>query len=149
MISPALSHYLMSFTITTLGVVAFLYLVYVLLRKNPRLGAWRPPSNPASSAQMGLRVESRLDLEARKRLYVVGYGSQRFLLATSLDKTELLATLQPETTTSCPEKAALPHDTPQTRNSLVMPLQPMNWRERLGYSIRMLMTQRFASLDKR
>lgn len=89
-----IEHYLINFVIATVGMVGLLYAIYFYLKHNPQLGgmaAFKPLQN-----QRQLQVKSVLNLEPRKRLYVVGYGPQQFLIATTMDKTELLATLETE-----------------------------------------------------
>jgi flagellar biogenesis protein FliO len=88
-------HYLASFALYTLLAVGVIYAAYFVIRRNPALGNLAGLQFPKSSAQsqQGLRVESILPLEARKNLYVVRSGQERFLIATSLEGTQLLSRL--------------------------------------------------------
>jgi flagellar biogenesis protein FliO len=85
-----MTHYLVNFVLATVGMVGLLYALYYYIRQNPQLASAIKPSVRGGKQ---LRVCSVLSLEPRKQLYVVGYGEQRFMIATTMDKTELLATL--------------------------------------------------------
>ncbi|MCA9798089.1 MAG: FliO/MopB family protein [Cyanobacteria bacterium HKST-UBA04] len=93
------SHYMFNFLFATMAMIAVLYAVYWFVKKNPQLsGMARLEKHNNPDRQ--LFVEATLNLEPRKRLYVVGYGRQRYLLSSSGDdKTEMLATLDTEAPT--------------------------------------------------
>lgn len=140
-----MAHYLVNFILATVGMVGLLYAVYFSIRNNPQLGnfANRKPGSPNSQ---GLQVKSVLTLEPRKRLYVVGYGQQQYLLATTMDKTELLATLEAEPLP--PESSTEPlteQETPDT--GATSPIGPgAGFMENLKYSFKIALTDRFTRL---
>lgn len=82
-----LLRYLGSF-IFAIGVI---YALYYLIKKNPTLLSISKNRVPF---KQGLQVESYLPLEARKNLYIVRAGQERFLLATSLEGTQFLSKLE-------------------------------------------------------
>lgn len=88
-------HYLLNFVIATTGVIGLLYAIYWFLKQNPAiLSGIQHRVKASGNKQQALRVESTLNLEPRKNLYVVSYGAEKFLLATTLDKTELISPLE-------------------------------------------------------
>lgn len=138
-------HYLFNFVATTLAVVAFLYLVYLYIRKNPRIGqVMSGAAQPTGGAtQQELWIESALDLEPRKRLYVIRHRNQRFLVSTTMDKTEFLTTLESE-----PSEGAQPEAVTADISTLSAPAtapvsQDAGFMERFGYSLKMVLGERF------
>lgn len=85
--------YILNFFVYTAAMIGLIYLVFIYLKANPQLRGMAQVKQPKGPP---LQVESVMDLEPRKRLYVVSYGSQRFLLSTTVDKTEMLTTLKEE-----------------------------------------------------
>lgn len=87
------------FLLYSLVLVGALIALVSWLRKKPDLlkrlqrGQWFGGSS-ASEPKQQLNVEERLALEPNKTLYVVRYGEQRYLLATSGERTDCLAKLQ-------------------------------------------------------
>lgn len=143
-----LSHHLFNFVFATSVVIAFLYLVYLFIRQNPQLvgglGAG-PRLGAQGGRQQGLRIESALSLDARKRLYVIREGQQRFLIATTMDKTELLATLEPagaDADTS-PGDLRLSETLPQSPASPTSTDIPDSLAARLSWSFKRVWSDRF------
>ncbi len=95
-----LGYYLGSFILYTVGAIGVIYGIFLYLKKNPNGLPLQFPKKSVHSQQT-LRVESVLSLEARKNLYVVCSGQERFLIATSMEGTQLLSRLEP--TTALPE----------------------------------------------
>ena len=71
--------------------IGLIYALYYLIKKNPTLLSISKNRVPF---KQGLQVESYLPLEARKNLYIVRAGQERFLLATSLEGTQFLSKLE-------------------------------------------------------
>ena len=134
-----MGQYLLSFVLTTLAVVAFLYLVYLYIKQNPQLSS-SLKAKKGNKQGLPLWVESSMTLEPRKQLYVIRHGQQRFLIATTVDKTEFLATLE-----------TAPQADPETEEETVQsdaptgtPLSPdAGFMERFGYSLKMVLGERF------
>lgn len=82
--------YLGSFILYTLFAIGMIYAAYWYMRKN---GAGLLAKKPTMAGRK-LEIESVLSLEARKNLYVVKSGSERFLIATSMDGTQFLSRLE-------------------------------------------------------
>jgi flagellar biogenesis protein FliO len=139
-----MGHYLMNFVLATIGMVGLLYAVYFSIRNNPQFGGLaniKPNAN-----QPGLQVKSVLTLEPRKRIYVVGYGQQQFLLATTMDKTELLATLevapQPDEDSSEPEQSL--NTFPEMSTTVTSSIDPgARFMDRLKSSFKIVLAERF------
>lgn len=76
--------------------IALIYALYFCLKKNPKL--LTPNLLTLSGKRLpfkqSLEIESVLTLEARKNLYVVRAGNERFLLATSMEGTQFLSKLE-------------------------------------------------------
>src|SRR5262249_42959742 len=83
--------YLASFILYTLFAIGLIYLAYWYLRKNG--GGLVPMGRKNGNGPLKLEVESTLVLEARKNLYVVRSGNERFLIATSMEGTQFLSRL--------------------------------------------------------
>ena len=84
--------------IATLGTIGLLYLIYWYLKNNPQhltlMSGFTPVKNETG---VSLQIESVIKLDPRKRLHVVRYGDQRFLIATTADKAERISPLDPPT----------------------------------------------------
>lgn len=132
------THYIGQFMVTTLGLIGILWLVSVFLQqklgKLPGVSSFKAKHNP-------LKLEASLRLEARKTLYVVRHGDQRFLLASHGDKTELLSPLEaiaaPETVT----EGVLEPDSDAPEQA---PAIPSGFWERLRLSVEMIAAERFS-----
>lgn len=81
--------------------IAVIYALYFCLKKNPKL--LTPNLLTLTGKRLpfkqSLQIESVLTLEARKNLYVVRAGNERFLLATSMEGTQFLSKLEASTET--------------------------------------------------
>jgi flagellar biogenesis protein FliO len=79
--------------LVTAMVVGFLLLVYYLLKQNPRLlqgfslSALLPTP---SSSDMGLVIESRLPLDAKKSLMIIRAGTERYLIGATIDRIDAI-----------------------------------------------------------
>ena len=135
-----MGHYMLNFLVTTGFMVILLYGVYFYLKSHPNLTGMAQVTPQAKGK--GLKVHSSMSLEPRKRLHVVGYGEQRFLVATTMDKTELLATLESE-----PEPEPQVDASPMGLTSqpgLASPIDPSaGFMERFRYSLKMVFADRF------
>jgi flagellar biogenesis protein FliO len=108
--SGSLLHYLGSFILYTLLAIGVIYAVYCYARKhsgNLFLGV-KKSANPKAR----LEIESVLALEARKNLYVVRSGHERFLVATSMEGTQFLSRLE---SADAPAAQALRPEAPQAQ----------------------------------
>lgn len=87
-------HYLGSFVLYTLLAIGMIYAAYWYARRHSGgllgLGA-KSATNPASH----LAIESSLTLDPRKSIHIVRAGHERFLIATTLEGTQLLSRLEP------------------------------------------------------
>jgi hypothetical protein len=90
--SGSLLHYLGSFILYTLLAIGVIYAVYCYARKHS--GNLFLGMKKASDPKARLEIESVLALEARKNLYVVRSGHERFLVATSMEGTQFLSRLE-------------------------------------------------------
>lgn len=95
--------------------IAILYGAFFYLKKNPGLLTFTKNRIPLKQS---LQIESVLALEARKNLYVVRSGKERFLLATSLEGTQFLSRLHEEepgleTESALPSSGTLEKDSTQ------------------------------------
>ena len=94
MTNGTLWHYLGSFILYTLLAIGFIYVAYWYARRHSGQWLLRHGKRPAAEAPR-LEVESTLTLEARKNLYVIRSGGERFLIATSMEGTQFLSRLEP------------------------------------------------------
>jgi hypothetical protein len=90
--SGSLLHYLGSFILYTLLAIGVIYAVYCYARKHSGTLFLGVKKNADPKAR--LEIESVLALEARKNLYVVRSGHERFLVATSMEGTQFLSRLE-------------------------------------------------------
>jgi len=82
--------YILNFTFYTLAMIGVILLGYVVVRKS------LAGMSSQSSKGKFLSIESALALEPRKNIYVLKAGSERFLVSTNLDQTQLLTKLDSE-----------------------------------------------------
>ncbi len=137
-----MGHYLLNFLFATGGMIFLLYGAFFYLKKNPQLTGSSPLAiNPKSP----LHVESMIELEPRKRLYVVGYGQERFLISTTVDKTEFLTTLQTEQPFET-EMASISAPVLSVTNTQASYQQPETLWERFGLSLKMVFHDRLTHL---
>lgn len=138
-----MGHYLLNFLLATGGMVVLLYIIYLYIRQHPQLGGMGTVQRRKGPA---LNIESVVNLEPRKRLYVVAYGQQRFLIATTMEKTELLSTLETE-----PVDDTLPVEDETLQTPPALDANPLiensaGFMDRFRYSLRMVFTERFTGL---
>jgi flagellar biogenesis protein FliO len=88
---------------TTSGIILLLFAFYVYVKRHPQvaekirgLGFLQQAGLSTTAESRQLQIVSRLVLEARKTVYVLGYGSERILICTHGDQTRFLSTLSPE-----------------------------------------------------
>lgn len=111
-------HYLGTFVLYTTLSIAFIYGMFLALKKNPAwLGVLTGRHTAASKS--ALAIETSLPLEARKSLHIVRCGQERFLIATGGDGTQFLSKLpdaelvsEPLTPVSNPEPSKSPFSFP-------------------------------------
>ena len=86
-----LFYYMGLFVLYTSLAIGAIYGIYWYLRKGNmgKLTGFGKKGGPQP-----LEVESMMTLEARKNLYVIKAGSERFLIATSMDGTQFLSRLE-------------------------------------------------------
>lgn len=103
-----LTHYLINFSLYTLGAIALIYAAYGYVRRRLGLGSRgagvdaespaesKPAENasPSSSGGGDLMLESVLALEEKKTLYVVRTGQERFLIGAGDEDVQCLARLK-------------------------------------------------------
>ena len=118
--SGTLWHYLGSFILYTLLAIGFIYAAYWAARKHS--GNLIPAITKNSRSKTRLEVESRLTLEARKNLYVIRSGHERFLVATSADGTQLLSRLE---TDEALKNTVIQSQTEQ--DPIIGPAEPSPW----------------------
>lgn len=81
-----MGHYLVNFTAYTLAMVGIICLCLLVYKKSfIDIGDKAKPDF--------LRVENSLNLSARKTIYVIKAGDEKFLVASDVDKTTFLAKL--------------------------------------------------------
>lgn len=78
--------YLINFIVYTMAMVGLLFLG-VMVYKKTMVG------NNSAQNTKGLKIDNALRLSPRKTLYIVNAGSERFLIASDLDRTTFLAKL--------------------------------------------------------
>ncbi len=128
-----MGHYLLNFVLTTMSVVGLLYLLYLYIKQNPQING--KTYGPKQSN--GLKIESILTLEPRKNLYIVRYGQQRFLIATTVDKTEFLATLEADPSLDTAMETAETSQVSEVFN------QSSSFKDRFQNSLRMVLAEKF------
>lgn len=84
-----MTHFILGFTVYTLGAVGLLVLGYVGVKYFLNVSAIK--DNTASRAF--LKVEQAIPLETRKGIYIVKAGNQRFLVATTTENVCFLSEL--------------------------------------------------------
>lgn len=93
-----MSGYLVNFAVYTmamLGLIFFALMIYQKVSQNGGLGLKRSAF---------LEVEETLSMGARKTLYVVRAGNERFLLASDMEKTSFIAKLDENSTFNIEEE---------------------------------------------
>ncbi|MBY0450797.1 MAG: flagellar biosynthetic protein FliO [Cyanobacteria bacterium] len=95
--------YVGSFTLYTLLAIGVMYGAYFWIKSQGSLPAGLAAGLPKGltgllkiqtpGVQNPIQIESRLSLELRKQLYIIRCGSERFLIATSNEGTQLISKL--------------------------------------------------------
>lgn len=142
-------HYLGLFTLYTLLAIGAIYGVYWYLRKSGASGML--PFAKKSVGGQKLEIESMMPLEARKNLYVIRSGNERFLIATSVESTQFLSRLEttpgPETAPAprereTPANLSLPGEEPRRDPAELAPVES-GFGARLMHSLRWIVSSRF------
>jgi len=81
--------HIMGFIFYTLAMLGVLFIAFVVYKKVVLTNACAPKTK--------FKVEDMLKLSPRKTLYVINYQNQRFLIASDIDSTTLLAKLDENT----------------------------------------------------
>lgn len=87
-----MSGYLAGFTVYTLAMTGLIFLAFIVAKK-----AMNYRSISGQKEQF-LSIENCLDLGARKSIYVLRAGEEKFLVASDAEKTTFLTKLQDEVT---------------------------------------------------
>lgn len=82
-----MTHYLINFSVYTLAMVGVILVALFAFKTFANGGFSKKSSN--------LKIEDSMTLSARKTLYVINAGNERFLIASDVDKTALIAKLEP------------------------------------------------------
>lgn len=81
-----MQHYFIQFLAYTMAMVGFLAICVVIYKK---LGI-----NSFSQNNKDLYIENGLRINARKYIYIIKAGNERFLVASDIERTTMLAKLQ-------------------------------------------------------
>ena len=81
-----MQHYFIQFLAYTMAMVGFLAICVVIYKK---LGI-----NSFSQSNKDLYIENGLRINARKYIYIIKAGNERFLVASDIERTTMLAKLQ-------------------------------------------------------
>jgi len=82
-----MGHYITGFAIYTLAMIGLLFFAMFIYKKFSLTGF-------NIKKQGFLKIEDALGLSARKTLYIVKAGDEKFLIAADLDRTTLIAKLK-------------------------------------------------------
>jgi len=89
--------YLTNFIVYTLAMVGVIILALMVFKYSTSCKV-----NKIGSSK-GLKVIDSLSLSARKTLYVIESGNERFLIAGDIDRTTLISKLEPNMSIACAE----------------------------------------------
>ncbi|OGI21695.1 MAG: hypothetical protein A2287_02300 [Candidatus Melainabacteria bacterium RIFOXYA12_FULL_32_12] len=89
--------YILSFTVYTLAMIGIILIGFIIAKKSLISGPYSSPKNKF------LSVETCLNLEPRKNLYVVKAGTERFLVSTDTEGSHFLTKLDAENLPSIEE----------------------------------------------
>ena len=101
-----MGHYITGFAIYTLAMIGLLFFALFVYKKFSI-------SSFAGKRQGFLKIEDALGLSARKTLYIVRAGEEKFLIAADIDRTTLIAKLN-ETSSKINEEAERLEEPKQT-----------------------------------
>ena len=79
-----MTNYIINFGVYTMAMIGFITLAACVYKKTNTLGF---------SSKSSLKIDDKIALNARKSLYVVNAGGERFLIAGDIDNTSLIAKL--------------------------------------------------------
>lgn len=80
-------HYLINFVVYTLAMIGFIVLMLIVYKKSLFMPQMKNSKN-------FLRVETSLKLSATKTIYIIGAGTERFIIAGDNTNTTMLAKLE-------------------------------------------------------
>lgn len=80
--------YLVNFSVYTLAMIGVMFIGFVIAKKSMSSNCFSGYKNQF------LKIDSCLNLEPRKNLYVVKAGLERFLISTDAEKTQFLTKLE-------------------------------------------------------
>jgi flagellar biogenesis protein FliO len=92
-----MTSYLVSFSVYTLAMIGVIFVGLIIVKKSLY------PNSLSSTRSQFLSVESCLNLEPRKNLYIVKAGEERFLLSTDTEGSHFLTKLEADNTPSIQE----------------------------------------------
>ena len=87
--------YIINFGVYTMAMIGFITLCAVIYKKSNNLNTLNNKNS--------LKIDDKIALNARKSLYVVNAGGERFLIAGDIDNTSLIAKLGEENVTEVNE----------------------------------------------
>ena len=90
-----MTSYIINFGVYTMAMIGFIALCAFIYKKSNTLTAFNSKSS--------LKIDDKIALNARKSLYVVNAGGERFLIAGDIDNTSLIARLGQENVTEINE----------------------------------------------
>ena len=82
-----MSGYILGFTVYTLAILGVIFIGMVVVKKSLNLGEQKSRNN-------FLKVETSLNLEPRKNLYVIKAGKEKFLIASTGDDCRFMTKLE-------------------------------------------------------
>ncbi len=90
-----MTSYMINFGVYTMAMIGFIALCAFIYKKSNTLATFNTKSS--------LKIDDKITLNARKSLYVVNAGGERFLIAGDIDNTSLIARLGQENVTEINE----------------------------------------------
>ncbi len=91
--------YIINFGVYTMAMVGFIVIALLVYKKSTEMG---------TGGKNSLKIDEKITLNARKSLYVVNAGGERFLIAGDIDNTSLIARLGEKETLSGKTSASNP-----------------------------------------
>lgn len=89
--------YIINFGVYTMAMVGIIVVALLVYKKTGAINAGK---------QNNLKIDEKIALNARKSLYVVNAGGERFLIAGDMDNTSLIAKLAPNETSPLSQNTA-------------------------------------------
>ena len=90
-----MTNYMINFWVYTMAMIGFIALCAFIYKKSNTL--------TSINSKNSLKIDDKIALNARKSLYVVNAGGERFLIAGDIDNTSLIARLGQENVTEINE----------------------------------------------